>query len=128
MRVPLQPDDGGKQKRQRDGRDAQPEVVQHAADWKADGCTKQRSPQVDVGVGHAIELQILQHRLGDQSEPLSAARQRGEHDHRGDDDVQPSHPLTERAFPLSGDRGAVHRRGEARSHHRKNVDVLPYSA
>jgi hypothetical protein len=116
------PDDGGKRERQRHGRAAQADTIEHAADGKADDGTEQRGPQIEVRVSHAIELQVAQHRLGDQTEPLRAAGQRRDHDHRADDDVGPAGPVDGSVLDAGVDRCPGARR------HRKKVEVLPYSA
>ena len=79
--------------RQDDGGAAKTDAIEHAADWQADRGTEERRPQVDVGVRDAVELQIAQHRLGDETEPLCPPWQRRQHDDRRDDDVHPAAPF-----------------------------------
>ena len=89
--------------------DAQADAIEDAADRQADRRADQRRPEVDGGVSDAIEPQVGEHRLGDQAEPLRAARQRREHHDRRDDDVDPA--------------GGAHRRGKG--YQRKKVSALP---
>ena len=86
---------------------------------------EQRGPEIDVRVGDAIEPEVAQHRLGDQAEPLRSPRQRREHDHRRDDDVDPAGP---RADVTAGSGRSARIADAAPTRHRKNVEVLPYSA
>ena len=55
---------------------AQADAIEQPADRQTDRRAEQRRPQIDVRVGDAIELQIAQHRLGDEPEALRPARQR----------------------------------------------------
>ena len=52
----------------------------------------ERGPEIDIRVGDAIELQVAQHRLGDEPEALRSPGKRRQHDDRRDDDVDPAGP------------------------------------
>ena len=52
------PDDEREHERQRRRRPAQADAIEHAADRQADRRADERRPQVDVGVGDAIEMQV----------------------------------------------------------------------
>ena len=84
------PDDERQDDRQHGRRPPQPDAIEHAADRQADRRTEERRPQVDVGVGDAIELEVSEHGLGDEAQALRPAGQRREHDDRRDDDVHPA--------------------------------------
>ena len=90
VRLAHAPDDEREHERQRRRRPAQADAIEDAADRQADRRADERRPQVDVGVGDAIEVQVRQQRLGDEPQTLRAAGQRREHHDRGDDDVDPA--------------------------------------
>ena len=74
--------------RDRGEHDAGAEPIDQTADAQRAGGADDRGPEVQRGVGDAIEAEIGEQRFGDQTESLRAARQRADHrERRGSEDV-----------------------------------------
>ena len=78
--------------------DAASETVDHPADPECADRADQGRPEIDRRVGHPIEAEIREQRLGNQPETLRAARQRAHHGRGGDEEHPPS---VEHAGPLN---------------------------
>ncbi len=68
----MRPHHPAEQHGQRERRSAQTHAIEQPADRQTDDRAEQRGPQVDIRVDDAIELEVAQHRFGDEPEALRA--------------------------------------------------------
>ena len=85
------PDDGRAQKQDRESQhDSRPITIEQTAARQAERGSDQGRPKVDGGVGYAVDVEVGDERLGDQSEALGSAWKRRDHGQGGHREVGPA--------------------------------------
>ena len=82
------------------------ESIDQPADAERARRADDRGPEIQRGVGDAVEAEIREQRLGDEAEPLRAARQRAHHRQRRDRQHEPAVEET-----AARSQGTSHRQG-----------------
>lgn len=65
------------------------EAIHQPAAGQAEQCADERGPEIDRGVGHAIDLEVGKEWLRNQAEALGPSRQGGDHGQSGEGEIGP---------------------------------------